>query len=49
MITTANPPDRTDRVASVLSRAAALSDELRGTIRELEKILRSGEDERESD
>lgn len=32
--------DRTVRVASVLARATTLSDELRATIGELEKILR---------
>ena len=37
--------ERAERVASVLSRATALSDELRTTIKELEVILRREDDE----
>ena len=41
-------PDRSERVAAVLARATALSDELRGTIKELTAILRHGEENKES-
>lgn len=40
--------ERTERVASVLARAAALSDELRSTIRDLEQILSRKDEELES-
>jgi hypothetical protein len=39
--------DRSKRVASVLARAATLSDELKGTIQELEQILRRPDEELE--
>lgn len=40
--------DRSERVTAVLVRAAALSDELRTTIQELERILRRPDEELES-
>lgn len=40
----AKSTDRSERVASVLARATALSEELRYTIRELEHILKQGEE-----
>lgn len=49
MIGASATKDRTLRVATVLARATSLSEELRGTIRELEAILRNREDEQESD
>lgn len=39
--------DRAERVASVLARATALSEELRTTIKELEVVLRREDDELE--
>lgn len=40
--------ERTERVASVLARAAALSDELRATIKDLEQILSRKDEELEN-
>lgn len=40
--------DRSERVATVVARAVALSDELRATIKGLEEILHSEKGEHES-
>lgn len=42
-------PDRESRVAAVLARATALSEELKGSIQELSEILRSESEEESSD
>lgn len=49
MKATTKSPDRAERVASVLARAGTLSDELRSTIKDLEIILRTGEEEEPAD